>query len=335
MRAALCRALGLAALATAASAPLDRPAHLNSKTPYGARLDDRLSRAHDAEAAAAAGGQQQQQCEATALYAVLRHGTRYPTAKDVRKMGAMGARVRVQPGRLPPRLGWLDGWTPPFPGEAEDGTLHDTGRREHHALAQRLQAAFPSLFPPAPDDPAYAFSATAKPRTQQSAQAFAAGLAGADALTPDTLASLPHAALGEDPLLRFHKMCPRYESSVKDNATLDRDAKGGDPSLLRRIVARRLGATLSAAGVTITPEEEGGGKVGAVDDKAMKAVWKVCQMEQLLQIPPERSDWCGLLSDDDILVMETLGDLDMYWEKGPGTPEPSGCCARQGLLGGV
>ena len=75
--------------------------------------------------------------------------------------------------------------------------------------------------------------------------------------------------------------------------------------------------------------------MGAVDDKAMKAVWKVCQMEQLLQIPPERSDWCGLLSDDDILVMETLGDLDMYWEKGPGTPDPSGCCARLGLSGGV
>ena len=184
-------------------------------------------------------------------------------------------------------------------------TADEIGYREHHALAQRLQSSYPTLFPQSPHHKAYAFSATAKPRTQQSAQAFAAGLAGLPlaqavralreagevgsegVLSPE---HLPHAPIDEDRLLRFHSMCRRYQLEVKNNDTLDVAVKGGDAAkLLRDAVGRQVAAALAEAGVALAAldddEEnckaaEGGGDsaeaLRGVDSAAMKAIWKAC-----------------------------------------------------------
>lgn len=100
-----------------------RAEHLNSKTPYHAGLERRLRQQEQSSLPA---GAAPQQCEPLAAYGVLRHGTRYPTAKDRKKMAALGERLQIQdPGALPVSLSWLNGWTPPAP-EAEDGTLRNS-----------------------------------------------------------------------------------------------------------------------------------------------------------------------------------------------------------------
>jgi hypothetical protein len=331
--------------------PRGRTERLNSKTPYSAGLARRLAEVERASAAAATAVAR---CEPIAAYGVLRHGTRYPTAKDRKKMAQLGERLRVHdPAALPASLRWLGNWTPAVP-EEEDGTLHRIGRLEQHALARRLQARYPALFPALlGQDRAYIGSATAKPRTQQSARAFAAGLAGLPPATEAEDALLPqlqHAPLDADRLLRSHTMCPRYTAAIKENSTLDDGGvvKGTSSGALRPAVARNVRSALHRAGVSLAPraaapaagscssdaDGDGGKGHGAcdpgdaqseweIDDASMKAIWKACQWETLLEIDSTRSDWCGLLSNEDIRMLELLGDLDVYWEKGPGLRLPS------------
>ncbi len=323
-----------------------RSEQLNSKTPYGARLAYRLAdveriqgRASDPSADASV-GTGAPYCEPVAAYGVLRHGTRYPTAKDWKKMARLGERVRVHdPDILPSSLRWLSDWTPPVP-EHEDGTLHDTGRREHHALARRLQERLPTLFPADLDQHrAYEFSATAKPRTQQSARAFAAGLAGLPYEAIEAaLPQLEHAPIDADRLLRFHTMCPRYTAEVKKNDTLSGDdggLKGATAATLLPAVAWSVRNSLTRAGVSLAADAQTCGRSGVedrgercteewdVDVKAMKAIWKACQWETLLAIDKQQSAWCEFLTAEDVQMMELLGDIDMYWEKGPGLRLPS------------
>lgn len=74
---------------------------------------------------------------------------------------------------------WLRRWDPSelYPAN-EDGTLHASGRAELRGLAGRLQARYPRLLPAVSPGPTLAVRATAKPRAQQSARAFVAGLRG-------------------------------------------------------------------------------------------------------------------------------------------------------------
>ncbi len=319
---------------------------LNSKTPYSARLAYRLAEAERIHGRAPDGsadgsvGAGPPRCEPVAAYGVLRHGTRYPTAKDRKKMARLGERVRVHaPDSLPASLHWLSNWTPPVP-EHEDGTLHVIGQREHYALARRLQERLPTLFPADLDQHgAYEFSATAKPRTQQSARAFAAGLAGLPFEAIDTaLPQLLHAPIDADRLLRFHTMCPRYTAEVKENDTVcgdDAGVKGATTATLLPAVARSVRNSLIRAGVSLTADDQTCGGPGVedgdercehewdVDSKAMKAIWKACQWETLLAIDKQQSAWCEFLTAENMQMMELLGDLDMYWEKGPGLRLPS------------
>jgi hypothetical protein len=168
-----------------------------------------------------------------AAYGVFRHGARYPQAKDIKKLSAIRRRLQLA-AELPPPLRWLSSWDPAadYPLDRE-GQLHDVGRDELSHIARRLQGEFPALFPPSiePAPAHYDFGATAKPRTQQSARAFASGLVGG--AEADVLGEIQHAPLDADPLLRFHKACPRYQASIKDNDTLV-DIQAGGVTVLRR-----------------------------------------------------------------------------------------------------
>jgi hypothetical protein len=61
-------------------------------------------------------------------------------------------------------------------------------------------------------------------------------------------------------------------------------------------VAGKLKSRLSQAGVTLR---------GGLDAATVKTLWKACQFEALLAIPPSRSHWCSLLPESEVLMLET------------------------------
>ena len=133
-------------------------------------------------------------------------------------------------------------WQLPY-GLPQAGMLHaEVGGREMRDIARRLQARRPHLFPAVYDAKVYSFRSSGArlqpsrtgwlilmlglacrrwaladvPRTRDSALAFAKGLFGEDSASP-IVRSLPQ---NEDWLLRFFKMCPKYDIAVKKNETL-------------------------------------------------------------------------------------------------------------------
>ena len=85
------------------------------------------------------------QCREIHLTAIIRHGTRYPTAKNVRKMQKLYELVK---SRASGKESWLreikSQWTMWYT-EDMDGRLVQKGMSDHKHLAVRLSKLFPSL----------------------------------------------------------------------------------------------------------------------------------------------------------------------------------------------
>lgn len=82
-------------------------------------------------------------CTAVHLSAIIRHGTRYPTSGNIKKIGKFHHLVTTtgSGGLLPELTAWKMWYK-----EEMDGRLVDKGRSDHRHLAQRLAKSFPSLF---------------------------------------------------------------------------------------------------------------------------------------------------------------------------------------------
>lgn len=86
-------------------------------------------------------------CTPVQLVALIRHGTRYPTTKQIRKLRQLQGLLRTRgPGDRGGGVGaalvewplWYDDWM--------DGQLVEKGRQDMRQLALRLAALFPDLF---------------------------------------------------------------------------------------------------------------------------------------------------------------------------------------------
>lgn len=86
-------------------------------------------------------------CTPLQLRAVLRHGTRYPTAGQIRRLGELHTRLlrRAAAAAACPAAVALADW-PMWYEESMDGQLAPQGRRDMEQLARRMAARFPALF---------------------------------------------------------------------------------------------------------------------------------------------------------------------------------------------
>ncbi|TRY91894.1 hypothetical protein DNTS_015050 [Danionella cerebrum] len=80
------------------------------------------------------------ECREVHLTAIIRHGTRFPTTKNIEKMRQFHMVVRNASLNLSGLSEWKMWYT-----QDMDGRLVEKGREDHRHLAQRLIAWFPSL----------------------------------------------------------------------------------------------------------------------------------------------------------------------------------------------
>lgn len=83
-------------------------------------------------------------CSEIHLTAIIRHGTRYPTIKNIQKMREFYDLVRNATGNLNCLSEIKSQWKMWYTDDM-DGRLVDKGREDHRHLAQRLIKWFPSL----------------------------------------------------------------------------------------------------------------------------------------------------------------------------------------------
>ncbi|XP_078349723.1 multiple inositol polyphosphate phosphatase 1-like [Oculina patagonica] len=248
-------------------------------------------------------------CESLHISMVLRHGTRYPSRKDVGKIDKMlkvvneafnsSTQKRIGDLRFP--------WKNPF-SRTHDKLLAPVGEQEMYEIAKEMLKRFPSLLsrPYHPQD--FDFISTGTSRASQSAMAFAYGLfegRGQLGLSLFQPVAVQSRAIDNDPLLRFFDLCPKYSTEVAENETALLEYKkfkhGEEMKNVFQKVLNKMGIHSSA-----------------FSDDNIVAMYTACIFE--VAIFGRENTWCQLFDDEDSLVLEYLFDLKHYWKRGYGYP---------------
>ncbi|XP_074856443.1 multiple inositol polyphosphate phosphatase 1 isoform X3 [Carettochelys insculpta] len=237
-------------------------------------------------------------CVPLQLRALIRHGTRFPTEKQIRKLGQLHRLLRGQARACPAaqQLARWDMWYQPD----MDGRLAPKGRLDMERLARRLAARFPGLLAP---QRRFAFASSSKHRCVESSGAFRRGLHLA------LHSQLPAADIENekteinDKLMRFFDYCEKFVTCVEENTTAmyQVDAFKEGPEMKR--VLEKIAATLCLP-------------VSDLNADLVQVAFFTCSSE--LSIKNVNSPWCSLFSDDDAKVLEYLNDLKQYWKRGYG-----------------
>ncbi|NXW51782.1 MINP1 phosphatase, partial [Nyctiprogne leucopyga] len=236
-------------------------------------------------------------CAPLQLRAVLRHGTRYPTAGQIRRLGELHGRLLRRPAAAAaacPAAAALAAWQMWYE-ESLDGRLAPQGQRDMEHLARRLAARFPALFAARHR---LVLASSSKHRCLQSGDAFRRGLG-------------PSLSLGgheieievNDALMRFFDHCAKFVALVEENEAAMCQVNAFKEGPEMREVLEKVASALCL------PVEE-------LNADLVQVAFLTCSYE--LAIKNVTSPWCSLFSEEDAKVLEYLNDLKQYWKRGYG-----------------
>ncbi|XP_075997901.1 multiple inositol polyphosphate phosphatase 1-like [Genypterus blacodes] len=239
------------------------------------------------------------QCRQIHLTAIIRHGTRYPTSKNVRKMHKMNQLVREKASG---KESWLreiqEHWRMWYT-EDMDGRLVQKGADDHKHLAVRLSKLFPSLISEEKlRGGRIKFITSSKHRCVNSTEAFKAGLTQLWGIQD---VQFDHDV--NDALMRFFDQCTRFVQSVSDNpsalAEVDKFRKGPEMKRVQEKIADRIRV-----------------QYNLMNDDMAEAAFYLCAYE--FAIKTVNSPWCRLFDETDAQVMEYANDLKQFWKRSYG-----------------
>ena len=238
-------------------------------------------------------------CKPKYIDMLVRHGTRHPSKKDVKKIDAMLSVVNAffyerqflyRDLKLP--------WRNEFFVE-NDKILTKIGKEEMKNLSARMKNRLPELFINSPE--LYSFYSTDTTRTIESASAFVSGLYG-----DHSNISIVSVKKDKDHLLRFFDQCPLYKTKVSDNKTAlyhtKRFREGTEMNDVLKKVVLKLG---------LTAEQQ-----RHLKPKHLTAMYIACSFE--VAVFDRHNTWCELFDSDDFEVLEYLYDLKHYWKRAYG-----------------
>ncbi|XP_032825031.1 multiple inositol polyphosphate phosphatase 1-like [Petromyzon marinus] len=252
------------------------------------------------------------ECRAIHLNAVIRHGTRLPTARQIRAMRNMHQLMAAGTSALAWKIGEWHFWF----REELGGELVEKGARDEAQLAERLAERFPDLLGTwAVNHKSLRFLSSSKPRCVQSATAFM------HALWHHQPAHYPEITV-DDRVMRFFDECERFVENVKENVSalyhVIAFMEGKEMWNVQQKISERIGV----------PQEH-------VTRKLIQAAFYVCSFE--LAVNGTHSTWCELFDAEDAKVLEYLGDLKHFWLRGRGYPINSriSCVLLQDIFTGL
>ncbi|XP_028279829.1 multiple inositol polyphosphate phosphatase 1-like [Parambassis ranga] len=239
------------------------------------------------------------QCRPIHLTAIIRHGTRYPTAKNIKKMQQL---YNLVLHNATGKQSWLreiqTEWKMWYT-EDMDGRLVQKGVKDHKHLAVRLSKLFPSLISEEKlRGGLIKFITSSKHRCVNSTLSFKAGLTE---LWDITDREFEHAV--NDTLMRFFERCTRFLQEVGNNSSavheVDKFKQRPEMRRVQQKIADRLGVPYSLI----------------THDEAEVALY-LCAYE--FAIKAVNSPWCQLFDEADAQVMEYASDLREFWKRGYG-----------------
>ncbi|KAL7873849.1 hypothetical protein AOLI_G00129200 [Acnodon oligacanthus] len=229
---------------------------------------------------------------------IARHGTRFPTAENIKKIGAFDELVKTEANGDLSYLPELKAWKMWYK-EDMAGRLTETGREDHIHLAQRMVETFPTLLTKENlQGGRVKFITSSVPRCINSTLSFQLGLKEWFHLEGE---EFPYTV--NDTLMRFFASCERFVETVLNNpeaviqATLFKN--GPEMEEVQRKVADLLQIPYDK--FTADVAETG---------------FFLCAYEWTIR--GLNSPWCRLYDRADADVVDYASDLGLYYKRGYG-----------------
>nr|XP_046258383.1 multiple inositol polyphosphate phosphatase 1-like [Scatophagus argus] len=239
------------------------------------------------------------QCREIHLTAIIRHGTRYPTVKNIKKMRKFYELVKSSAAGEASWLREIQTQWKMWYTEDMDGRLAQKGVEDHKHLAIRLSKLFPTMISEENLRGGFIqFITSSKHRCVNSTLSFKAGLTELWAITDK---EFDHAV--NDALMRFFDQCTRFVQEVDNNPSalseMDKFKQGPEMRRVQEKIADRLRVQYSL-----------------ITDEMAEAAFYLCAYE--FAIKTVNSPWCQLFDVVDAQVMEYANDLKQFWKRGYG-----------------
>ncbi|KAJ8013995.1 hypothetical protein DPEC_G00035630 [Dallia pectoralis] len=238
-----------------------------------------------------------EECREIHLTAIIRHGTRYPTSRNVQKMRDMHQLVQNAPeGKSWVRevRQWKMWYT-----EEMDGRLVQKGVLDHQHLAIRLSKLFPLLLSKRNlQDGHIRFMTSSKHRCVNSTMSFYEGLVKLWDIKDEELDFKVN-----DTLMRFFDHCARFVETVGKNQSAMAEVDKFISSAFMEGVQKKMADRLQVPFSNVTSD-------------MAQASFYLCAYE--FAIKTINSPWCQLLDTEDALVLEYANDLKQFWKRGYG-----------------
>nr|XP_055209184.1 multiple inositol polyphosphate phosphatase 1 isoform X2 [Gorilla gorilla gorilla] len=251
-------------------------------------------------------------CTPVQLVALIRHGTRYPTAKQIRKLrqlhGLLQARGSRDGGASSTGsrdLGAALADWPLWYADWMDGQLVEKGRQDMRQLALRLASLFPALFS-RENYGRLRLITSSKHRCMDSSAAFLQGLWQHyhPGLPPPDVADMEFGPpTVNDKLMRFFDHCKKFLTEVEKNATALYHVEAFKTGPEMQNILKKVAATLQVP-------------VNDLNADLIQVAFFTCSFD--LAIKGVKSPWCDVFDIDDAKVLEYLNDLKQYWKRGYG-----------------
>ncbi|XP_023080945.1 multiple inositol polyphosphate phosphatase 1 isoform X1 [Piliocolobus tephrosceles] len=251
-------------------------------------------------------------CTPVQLVALIRHGTRYPTAKQIRKLrqlhGLLQARGSRDGGAGSTRsrdLGAALADWPLWYADWMDGQLVEKGRQDMRQLALRLASLFPALFS-RENYGRLRLITSSKHRCVDSGAAFLQGLwqhYHPGLPLPDVADMECGPPRVNDKLMRFFDHCEKFLTEVEKNATALYHVEAFKTGPEMQNILKKVAATLQVP-------------VNDLNADLIQVAFFTCSFD--LAIKGVKSPWCDVFDIDDAKVLEYLNDLKQYWKRGYG-----------------
>ncbi|KAL4668617.1 hypothetical protein H8957_011066 [Semnopithecus entellus] len=251
-------------------------------------------------------------CTPVQLVALIRHGTRYPTAKQIRKLRqlhgllqARGSRDGEAGSTRSRDLGAALADWPLWYADWMDGQLVEKGRQDMRQLALRLASLFPALFS-RENYGRLRLITSSKHRCVDSGAAFLQGLwqhYHPGLPLPDVADMECGPPRVNDKLMRFFDHCEKFLTEVEKNATALYHVEAFKTGPEMQNILKKVAATLQVP-------------VNDLNADLIQVAFFTCSFD--LAIKGVKSPWCDVFDIDDAKVLEYLNDLKQYWKRGYG-----------------
>ncbi|XP_042150653.1 multiple inositol polyphosphate phosphatase 1-like [Ixodes scapularis] len=240
-------------------------------------------------------------CTPLLLMLFMRHTTRYPNVKDMKKFEGRITELRDQmleaernncsmlcQTHLRQLRAWRFKWS-----TKDENAVTLSGLRDTKLIATRYQKMFPSLLPKTFSENDYKILVTSKARTRDTASAFMSEL-----LNKQEFKKVDFAGINDE-LLDFHSFC---EDLLKKKGVSKQKVEEEERFFNGSYVRNMVTSLSERTGVNL-------------EIKDIELMAKLCAFEVALK---GSSPFCNLFRKEDLQLLEYAGDLDDYYKDGYG-----------------